>query len=64
MMKDVYIFDLDGTLVDSMPYFSKAILSIPAEEKIDFDPAELIYQAIITQATLQSFSSCSALQSL
>ena len=27
-MKPIYIFDLDGTLVDSMPYFSKGILKI------------------------------------
>ena len=25
---EIYVFDLDGTLVDSMPYFSKGILSI------------------------------------
>jgi HAD superfamily hydrolase (TIGR01509 family) len=41
-MKDVYIFDLDGTLVDSMPYFTKAILSIPEEEGLTFDPTEMI----------------------
>ncbi len=27
-MKPIYIFDLDGTLVDSMPYFAKGILKI------------------------------------
>ena len=30
-MRPIYIFDLDGTLVDSMPYFSKAILQ-PAKD--------------------------------
>ena len=32
----VYVFDLDGTLVDSMPYFTKGILSIPDEEGITY----------------------------
>ena len=34
--RDVYVFDLDGTLVDSMPYFTKGILSIPDEEGIAY----------------------------
>ena len=36
-MKQVYVFDLDGTLVDSMPYFTTGILSIPDEEGIEYD---------------------------
>jgi len=34
--KAIYVFDLDGTLVDSMPYFTKGILSIPDEEGIAY----------------------------
>ena len=34
--KEVYVFDLDGTLVDSMPYFTKGMLSIPDEEGISY----------------------------
>ena len=34
--REVYVFDLDGTLVDSMPYFTKGILSIPDEEGIAY----------------------------
>ena len=40
-MKDkekVYVFDLDGTLVDSMPYFTKGILSIADDAGIDYGP--------------------------
>ena len=29
--QEAYVFDLDGTLVDSMPYFTSAMLSIPDE---------------------------------
>lgn len=35
-MKEVYVFDLDGTLVDSMPNYSKAILSILDEAEIPY----------------------------
>ena len=34
--REVYVFDLDGTLVDSMPYFTRGILSIPDEEGIPY----------------------------
>ena len=27
-MSKVYVFDLDGTLVDSMPYFTRGLLGI------------------------------------
>ena len=37
----ICVFDLDGTLVDSMPYFSKGILSIADEAGIKYGP-ELI----------------------
>jgi beta-phosphoglucomutase-like phosphatase (HAD superfamily) len=40
-MTNVYVFDLDGTLVDSMPYFSKGILSILDDAGIPYQP-ELI----------------------
>ena len=36
-MSDIYVFDLDGTLVDSMPYFSKGILSIADDAGISYD---------------------------
>lgn len=32
----IYIFDLDGTLVDSMPYFSRGILSIADDAGIKY----------------------------
>ena len=35
--KKVAIFDLDGTLVDSMPYFTKGMLSIADEAGIEYD---------------------------
>ena len=37
----IYVFDLDGTLVDSMPYFTKGILSIADDAGIKYGP-ELI----------------------
>lgn len=40
-MRKVYVFDLDGTLVDSMPYFTKGILSILDDAGIAYEP-ELI----------------------
>ena len=36
-MNNIYVFDLDGTLVDSMPYFKKGILSIADEAGINYD---------------------------
>lgn len=33
----VYVFDLDGTLVNSMPYFKRAMLSIAEDEGLDYD---------------------------
>ena len=38
---EIYVFDLDGTLVDSMPYFTKGMLSIADDAGIDYGP-ELI----------------------
>ena len=40
-MRKIYVFDLDGTLVDSMPYFTKGILSILDDAGIPYEP-ELI----------------------
>ena len=37
----ICVFDLDGTLVDSMPYFSKGILSIADDAGIEYG-SELI----------------------
>lgn len=34
--RKICVFDLDGTLVDSMPYFTKGILSIADEEGISY----------------------------
>ena len=36
-MSGIYVFDLDGTLVDSMPYFTKGILSIADEAGLEYD---------------------------
>lgn len=41
-MQRVCIFDLDGTLVDSMAYFAKGLLSILDEEGISYDPEEMV----------------------
>lgn len=38
-MNKVYVFDLDGTLVDSMPYFTKGILSILDDAGIPYEPS-------------------------
>lgn len=35
--KGIYVFDLDGTLVNSMPYFKRAMLSIADDEGIEYD---------------------------
>ena len=37
MKNKIYVFDLDGTLVDSMPYFSKGVLSIADEAGLEYD---------------------------
>ena len=39
--KKHYIFDFDGTLVDSMPYFSQNLLEFLQQQKVDF-PADII----------------------
>jgi len=36
-MKPIYIFDLDGTLVDSMPSFAKGILKIADDAGLSYD---------------------------
>ena len=36
-MSGIYVFDLDGTLVDSMPYFTRGILSIADDAGIEYD---------------------------
>ena len=36
IMKKVLVFDLDGTLIDSMPYFTKGILSVLDDEGIPY----------------------------
>ena len=40
-MEKIYVFDLDGTLVDSMPHYARGILSILDEAGISYD-SELI----------------------
>ena len=37
-MKKIHIFDLDGTLVNSMPYYSRGILQVLDEEDIPYSP--------------------------
>lgn len=34
---EIYVFDLDGTLVNSMPYFKRAMLSIAEDEGLEYD---------------------------
>lgn len=36
-MSKIYVFDLDGTLVDSMPYFAAGILSIADDAGLAYD---------------------------
>lgn len=35
-MKKIHIFDLDGTLIDSMPYFARGVLQVLDEENIPY----------------------------
>ena len=35
--QQICVFDLDGTLVNSMPYFKRAMLSIAEDEGLDYD---------------------------
>ncbi|MBQ8351314.1 MAG: HAD family phosphatase [Clostridia bacterium] len=35
-MQGIYVFDLDGTLVDSMPYFTRGLLGILDEEGVSY----------------------------
>lgn len=35
-MKQIHIFDLDGTLIDSMPYFARGVLQVLDEEGIGY----------------------------
>ena len=37
-MRKIHIFDLDGTLVNSMPYYSRGILQVLDEENIPYEP--------------------------
>ena len=37
-MKKIHIFDLDGTLINSMPYYSRGILQVLDEEGISYAP--------------------------
>lgn len=43
-MEKIYVFDLDGTLVDSMPYYTRGLLGILDEEGVNYGPemAEII----------------------
>ena len=36
-MSKIYVFDLDGTLVDSMPYFERGILSVADDEGLEYN---------------------------
>ena len=40
-MSKIYIFDLDGTLVDSMSYFARGILSIADDAGLEYDDSLL-----------------------
>ena len=36
-MSKIYVFDLDGTLVDSMPYFERGMLSVADDEGLEYN---------------------------
>ena len=41
-MEKIFVFDLDGTLVDSMPYFAKGMTSVLDDENISYDYDEIV----------------------
>ena len=41
-MNRICIFDLDGTLIHSMPYYTKALFDILDEEGVSYDPDEMV----------------------
>ena len=37
-MRKIHIFDLDGTLIDSMPFFARGVLQVLEEEGVPYGP--------------------------
>ncbi len=56
-MKNIYVFDMDGTLVDSMGYFADGMVSILREDGIDY-PEDIvnIITPLGTIKTIELFS--------
>ena len=65
-MKPIHIFDLDGTLIDSMPFFAKGVLQVLEEENIPYgddlidiitplgdEQAALLYQEMGVPGTVE-----------
>ena len=60
-MGKIYVFDLDGTLIDSMPYFSAAMISVLDDAGIEYDDSIVdIVTPLGYQKSAEYFSSMGA----
>ena len=56
-MKNIYVFDMDGTLIDSMGHFAEGMVKILREDKIDYpDDIVNIITPLGTIKTIELFS--------
>lgn len=56
-MKNIYVFDMDGTLIDSMGHFAEGMVNILREDKIDYpDDIVNIITPLGTIKTIELFS--------